>query len=94
MATLQTILSAYETNADYREDADASKALAFISACTKLLVKLPSKSAGGGSEVEIDIAMVEKQLDRAETWLATNRSSSDLLTNPQVVHPDFTDFRL
>ena len=93
MATLQTILSAYETNADYRADGDASKALAFISACTKLLVKLPSKSAGGGSEVEIDTALVEKQLDRAETWLATHQSASDLLANPQVIHPDFSDFR-
>lgn len=94
MATLQSVLSDYETNASYREDNDASKALAFISACTKLLTKLPSRSGkSGGAEVEIDVTLVEKQLLRAEAWLDSHRSETDLLTNPSVIHPDFTNFR-
>jgi len=93
MTTLQSILSDYESNADYRETSSVTKALAFISACTKLLVKLPARSSGGGSEVEIDTALVEKQLDRAEQWVQANRSSSDELTDPSVIHPHFNDFR-
>jgi len=93
MATLATILSAYETNADYREDADADKCAAFISACTKLLVKLPTRSSGGGAESEFNVELIEKQLDRAEKWLALHQSAGALVSDPQVIHPDFSGFR-
>jgi hypothetical protein len=46
MATLATVLTAYEDNADYDETGSSAKAKAFVVACRKLLTKMASRWAG------------------------------------------------
>ncbi len=69
MASLATIIAAYEDNADYSETNDIAKAKLFETACRRLLVKLPQRvRSGGGEETEVSIGDVRAELDAVRTW--------------------------
>ena len=95
MATLDTILTAYETNADYDEVADVAKAKAFRTACRRILAKQPTEAfkGGGGAVVKMNPDLVRQQLEAVEAWLVRHPSDSELETDPTVIHPDFANFR-
>lgn len=94
MATLASILTDYESNADYEEVSSQSKCTAFITACRRLIPKLPNRaSRGGASEVQLSVSMLREEIRDAKQWLAAHPTSTDLETCPRVLHPDFTGDR-
>lgn len=80
MATLNSLLTDYETYAGYQESGSVSDAKSFITVCRKLLVKIPraAQTGGtGGERIEIDTALIKSQLDAANQWLSSADSGSD-----------------
>lgn len=89
-STLAQVKAAYDDNASYAEDASVTKAKAFLTACRILLRRLPARSkSGDGSEVELDVALIRKELEEATSWLSQN----DLSGGGGVRFPDFADFK-
>ncbi len=87
------IEAAYIDNASYQEDADAVKARAFVTACRVILLKRPQRVGQGNKlNLEYNLELVEKQLQAAQQWLATNPAAQGA-TNPSIRHPDFTYYR-
>lgn len=80
---------AYLANADYAESASTSKARAFITACRKLIVLLPSEVAGGSSRTRADenLRQFRAEMEQAQRWLASSGTSGG------VVHASFENFR-
>lgn len=97
MATLATILANYEANADYEEAGSVTKAQAFLTACRILLVKMPNRSSmrggGAGSEMQMSVELLTAQITAAQNFIAANPTAAQQLANPDVLHPDFTNFR-
>lgn len=78
-STLAQIEAAYADNASYLEDASVAKCKAFITACTLLLQRTPSKAAHGGvgaESVEINLDVLQKQIESARQWLVANGGAS------------------
>ena len=93
-STIAEITAAYLDNASYEEDDDASKARAFVTACRLLLLMLPSRSRGGGSEVELDLVRIENQMQAAQSFLAVHPDGAAAGSGGGLVrYSDFTDFR-
>ena len=72
-STLAEIKAAYADNASYLEDGSATKARAFITACTLLLLRLPkrvSKGGGQGEEIELDPQLLADQIGEAKRYLS------------------------
>lgn len=91
--TLIEVRQAYVTYADYEETGSQADCRAFITACRRLLVMLPSASTGTQqTSQEFDVALVQKQLDAARVWLASHPSDTDAAANPDVIHFDFSEF--
>lgn len=91
-STSAEIEAAYLDNASYEEDEDVGKCKAFLTACRIILFKRPQRSAhrGAGSEMQWDLRLIQKEIDRAEAWLAAQAGMSGATDN--VVHPDFSFF--
>lgn len=90
-SSLAQIKAAYADNASYAEDASASKAAAFITACRLLLLKLPSRAKqGAGFEVELDLTLIRSEMTEAKRWLDIHGTSS---AAGGVRHADFATFR-
>ena len=90
-STIAQIVAAYMDNMSYEEDASTTKALAFKTACRGILVKRPRRVSFGGEEVELDLALVQKQLEEASTWLA---GAAELSSGGSgYLHPDLSEFR-
>lgn len=91
--TLDTVLQSYVTYADYESTGSQADCAAFITACRRLLVLLPSVSSGPMStSVEFSLDSVREALKAAQVWLAANPSSSTLDSSPSVLHHDFSEF--
>jgi hypothetical protein len=76
---LLTVRQAFLENADYAEVADVSKAKAFQTACRRLIVLTPTRTAKGGrdgEEIELDVQVIQQQLLEVTRWLACNDSAS------------------
>ena len=72
MATLASLISDYESNADFDETASATKAKAFVTVCRKLLVKLArgvQTGGAGGERVEMDPRLIREEMLAAKKWL-------------------------
>lgn len=76
-STDQQIWDAYDDNASYAEDASASKARTFITACRILLRRRPTSISVDGQVVAFSAASIEKELENARQWLATNNTSAN-----------------
>jgi len=85
--------TAYLANADYAETSSAVKARAFVTACRKLIVLLPTESQGADSRTRMDenIRQFRAEIDEANAWLAVNDSAT--VTGGGVVESDFSYFR-
>lgn len=91
--TLATIRQSYVTYADYEAEGNQASCKAFITACRRLLVMLPSESeAVGMSRVKFELAEVRRQLEQAQAWLAAHPSDADALTDPAALDHDFSSF--
>lgn len=65
------VKAAYFDNASYEEDASATKARAFITACRFLLIMLPKRAMHANrNEIELEPAQLRNQLLEAKAWLA------------------------
>src|SRR5687767_3000678 len=94
-STTAQVLAAYADNSGYEENDSLSEALAFASACRLLLSPQHSaavsaiKGQGGGSELELDQTIYERQLNAARNFIAAKRAA----TSGGVTHFDSTGFR-
>ena len=88
MATLAEVLEDFEDNADYDSELDTTKALLFIAAARKLLVKMArdmQTGGAGGERISYNVQLIKDALDDAIAWVAA--------MGGQVVHPDLEDYR-
>jgi hypothetical protein len=92
-STLAEIEASYDDNASYAEDASATKAAAFVTACTLLLrrtLKRVAHGGRGGQELEWDPASLREQIKDARLWIAANPASS---STGGVKYADLSNFR-
>jgi hypothetical protein len=78
MATLASVLTDYEDNADYDTDNSTTKAKAFIAAARKLLVKLAREQQMGGASGEriaFNVSLVREAMQDAQEWLVGQDSA-------------------
>ena len=81
--------TAYLENADYAEASSVTKAKAFVTACTRLLLLLPAMTRQASRfELQIDTKLIPEALKRAEDWIAAISGS----TASQVRGFSLTDF--
>lgn len=73
-STDQEVWDAYDDNASFEEDQSASKAAAFVTACRILLRRRPVSISVDGLTTNFDAASVKSDMDRAQKYLAANRS--------------------
>ena len=74
--TLAEIRSAYLTNASYEEDASVAEARAFVTACRRLLVVLPSHSGNAaGDGRDMSITEISRAMKDAARWRGVNDSA-------------------
>lgn len=66
------VFAAYDDAASYAEDDDPAKAKLFVTAVRILLRRLPTFSAHGTARTQLSTELLQKQLERAEEWLASN----------------------
>ena len=75
-STLAEVKAAYFDNASYEEDASATKAAAFITACRFLLLKLPKRARHADrNEIELEPGQIRNELLAAKAWLAGQAGS-------------------
>jgi len=87
--TLDAAKAAYLDNADYETAGDAAKCRAFLLACRRLLILLPSAAnQGQAGGAEFDIPQIRRELDDARQWLIY--VSTD---DPAALGYDLTEFR-
>lgn len=84
--------TAYLANADYAETGSAVKAAAFVTACRKLIVLLPTATQEGESSSGFggNLSQLRAEIDKAEGWLAANSTAPSV---GGVVHASFENFR-
>jgi hypothetical protein len=74
-STLAEIQAAYDDNASYEEDGDATKAAAFITACRMLLRRIPRRVSHGGrgaEEIETSPEQLREDIADAHRWLCAH----------------------
>ena len=77
-ATFDEAVDAYLNNADFEESASLSKARAFITACVRLSVLLPSSASDQGSSQAFDIADIRANKERAQVFVSANAQGSSV----------------
>lgn len=75
-STDQAVWDSFDDNASFEEDQSATKAAAFVTACRILLRRRPQSTSVDGTTVSFDGGAIEKELMRAQKWLAANRSNA------------------
>ena len=79
-------------NASYREDNSPAKANAFVTACRRLIIALPSKATSAdGASVEQELIVYRQLLADAELWLSSHGDQPP--RSGGVRFPDFGGFR-
>jgi len=91
-STIDEIKAAYADNASYEEDASASKAKAFVTACRLLLLKLPKMATteGGRQQLMLNPELIQGEMERATNWLSTSSAGA---ASGGVKHVDLQGFR-
>lgn len=80
--------------ADYDVALDVSKAKRRVAALRRKL-DFPQSTGRGEQNVAFAMQAIENQLQQVLAWIAANDTPSEAqrLTNPDVVHADFSTFR-
>ena len=69
--TREEAITAYLANADYADGAgDVTKARAFRTACTALLILQPTEINQNGVGRKVAVEVIPKQLAKVDDWLA------------------------
>jgi hypothetical protein len=86
--TRSELVAAYAEYSDYDLVQSEARGKLFVQVARILLQRSPKRSASQirGDEVELDLEVMQRELDKAERWLAANRSRGDASTMP----PQFT----
>lgn len=87
-SSLDTIVASYVDNASYAEDASATKAAAFVTACRILLLKRPQRVRHGNEEIELKPDEIRFQLREAQNYLANTGQHANGVTDLS-----FSEFR-
>lgn len=89
------VRAAYQDNASYDVEGDATKCKRFIVAARILLQREPQSAGRGGSAVSLDKQSVREALDRAEDWLGSNApvAVAGSSGNSSTRFKDFRGFR-
>ena len=90
-STLQEIIDSYMDNASFFEDSSATKALAFVTACSLLLMLRPKRARHGEEEIELNLALIQKQKQDAQEYIAAN--GADGTGGGILRQVDLRDFR-
>ena len=80
--TLAQVQAAYADSASYVEDNSVAKCRAFITACTILLLKLPAEQGTREAQLRLNPDLVQKQMERAQTWLENHDTGTNGSTTP------------
>lgn len=83
----------YDATCGYDTENDVSKCKRFIVAVRGML-RFASMSRRDSVSMEHDPAILQKELDRALSWLDANQLTTEAqrLANPDVVHADYSGF--
>ena len=73
------VRAAIDDNASYEEDESLSKCRAYITAVRIWVRRLSEKkkTADAGTDIEVEISALSKELENARTWLVENGGESD-----------------
>jgi len=71
------IWAGFDDNASYDVDASVTKARRFIEVCRILIRRRPVRTMAGGQSADFDGSAIQKMLDEASEWLATNNTSEN-----------------
>ncbi len=75
-STDQAVWNAYDDNASYDSNASSSQAYAFVAACRILMRRLPQMMSQQGGNVRMNPDLIQKEMDKATQWIASNPDSS------------------
>lgn len=94
LTTLTSIETELSATADYDVAIDVSKAKRRVAALRRRL-DFPQSSGRGEQNITFAMQAIENQLQQVLAWIAANDSPSaaQRLSNPDVVHADFSNFR-
>lgn len=75
----EAAFDAYLTNSGYEENRSYAECQAFITACRKLLILLPTRAiTGARAQVEMNVPLVEKAIAKAQSWALANQPAGRL----------------
>lgn len=77
-ATFDEVADAYLDNADFEETSSLTKARAFVTACTRMLVLLPSSASDQASAQSFDMGQIMAAKTRAENFIAANAQGASV----------------
>lgn len=92
-STVAEIEAAFVDNGSYVEDQSVSKCRAFITAARALLIKLPTTATKGANTLSFRVESVQKELERAQSWLEARDTTGDDLPGPGNTYADFRSSR-
>jgi len=93
-STLQQVQAAYDDNASYASVPSVPMARDFVTAARILLRRIPGESSTRDGGVKFQLELISKEIDKAETWIAENRSldTTSTLNAPQPFTRTSTQF--
>lgn len=90
-ATYTEVVESYLDSASYEAEGSLTLARDFVTACTRLLVLLPSSASFGQSAQSFDMASIKAAQTRALDWIQAYEATT---TSPAVRYFNFrSDFR-
>lgn len=75
-STNAQVWAAFDDNASFEEDASATKAAAFVTACRILLRRMPRRMDADGQMAEFNTAFIQSELQRASRYVAAAGSAA------------------
>jgi hypothetical protein len=75
MIDFADLIDKYQSLCDYDVTGDIAKARQFSTVCRQLLVVLPMRTRGADGEIEMNVAAIQKELDRVNSWISTNEAA-------------------
>jgi hypothetical protein len=77
-ATFDEVADAYLDNADFEETNSLVKARAFVTACVRLTVLLPSSASDQASSHSFDMAQIAADKARAQAFIAAGAQGASV----------------
>ena len=87
----QDVRAAYRDNVSYLANGSPGQARLFITACGLLIDRLQNSVTKAGNRVDKEVALYERQMVRAQQWLAVNGAPGTVQSG--VIAYDFSGFR-